>query len=86
MWGLKFYSPLILIKIKKERNVIISCVISILKDAYVTENYPYTNFGSDDFLRVGNYEHYGKVQEGYYLIYLPSLKAEIMENIKTNDH
>ena len=86
MWELKFYSPLIMIKIKKERNVIISCVISILKDAYITENSAYTNYGADDFLRVGNYEHYGIVQEFYHFDISSLPEAEIMEYIKTNNH
>ncbi|MHA1194270.1 MAG: DNRLRE domain-containing protein [Promethearchaeota archaeon] len=40
--------------------------LRVVKDAHVTENYPDTNYGSDDYLRVGNYEHYGKVQAFYY--------------------
>ena len=40
--------------------------LSVVKDAHVAENYPNTNYGADDFLHVGNYEHYGKVQAFYY--------------------
>lgn len=40
--------------------------IKLIKDSYVSENYPDTKYGSDGFIRVGNYEHYGKVQAFYY--------------------
>jgi len=40
--------------------------INVIEDTFVSENYSGTNYGSDDFLRVGNDIHYGKVQAFYY--------------------
>jgi len=39
--------------------------IKVEKDAYVSEYYPNTNFGSEDYLRVGNYS-LGKIQTFYH--------------------
>jgi len=39
--------------------------IKVEKDAYVIENYPDTNYGADDYLRVGNY-NLGRAQTFYY--------------------
>ncbi|MCK4286438.1 MAG: hypothetical protein KAX18_09565, partial [Candidatus Lokiarchaeota archaeon] len=39
--------------------------IKVEKDAYVLEYFPDNNYGTDDYLRVGNYS-FGKVQSFYY--------------------
>ena len=40
-------------------------IIKVEKDAYVLEYFPDNNYGTDDYLRVGNYS-FGKVQSFYY--------------------
>lgn len=40
--------------------------IKVIEDTYVSEQFPNTNYGSDDYLRVGNFENYGKLQAFYY--------------------
>ncbi len=40
--------------------------LRIEKDTYVSEQFPDTNYGAEEYLRVGNYSNYGEVQAFYY--------------------
>ena len=40
--------------------------LRIRKDTYVSEQFPDTNYGAEEYLRVGNYSNYGEVQAFYY--------------------
>ncbi len=41
-------------------------ILRIRKDTYVSEQFPDTNYGAEEYLRVGNYSNYGEVQAFYY--------------------
>ncbi|MFX1233899.1 MAG: DNRLRE domain-containing protein [Promethearchaeota archaeon] len=58
--------------------------LRVRKDTYVSEQFPDTNYGAEEYVRVGNYSNYGEVQAFYYfdVSSLPTDWTEVRIEVK----